>query len=172
MERIARSLQVLLILVLATGMMTTTGCKWFGKKKVQAAPTAEVTPTQPQNQPAYGQRGQLVPLPEMKVIYFGYDKFNIRPDQLDAMEANVKYLKENSDIKLYITGHCDERGSIEYNFNLGMKRASAVRDYLVSKGIPAAQIEIGSKGKEQPADLGKTEKAYAKNRRAEFQRML
>lgn len=177
MERIARSLprmlQVALILVLATGMMTTSGCKWFGKKKEVVQPPTNVTaPTEnPQPQPREYNFGELTPLPEMKVIHFAYDKSDIRPDQIGAADADVKYLKANEDIKVYITGHCDERGSVEYNFNLGMRRASAVRDYFMSHGIPAARIEIGSKGKEQPVDSSKTEAAYAKNRRAEFQRM-
>lgn len=177
MERIARSLprllQVALILVLATGMMTTSGCKWFGKKKEVVQPPTDMTPRNevPQPQPQEYKIGDLSPLPEMKAIYFGYDKADIRQDQISSADFDVNYLKSNADIKVYITGHCDERGSVEYNFNLGMRRAAAVRDYFVKKGVPAARIEIGSKGKEQPAVEGKGEDVYSKNRRAEFQRM-
>ncbi|MEN6626682.1 MAG: OmpA family protein [Candidatus Sumerlaeia bacterium] len=175
MERIARSLprfaQVALILVLATGMMATTGCGWLKGKKKQQPVQEQVAPKGPENAPLEHYKGELAPLPQMKVIYFAYDKSAIKTDQVDAMEANLKFLKDNPEIKCYITGHCDERGSVEYNFNLGMRRATAVKDYYVSKGIPAERIEVGSKGKEQPAVVGKGEAAYAKNRRAEFQRM-
>lgn len=177
MERIARSLprllQVALILVLATGMMTTSGCKWFGKKKDVLPPPTDMTPTagNPAPVPQDYKIGELSPLPEMKIIYFDYDRSDIRPNQIAAADADVKYLQANPDIKVYITGHCDERGSVEYNFNLGMRRAGAVRDYFVSHGIPASRIEPASKGKEQPAVMGKGEAVYSKNRRAEFQRM-
>ncbi len=77
-------------------------------------------------------------------------------------------MKEKSDVRIQIEGHCDERGTVEYNLALGEKRARSAMDYLVSIGIPRDRISIISYGKERPAAFGSNEDAWAKNRRAEF----
>lgn len=105
---------------------------------------------------------------KVKTIYFDFDKSNIRADQTANLEGNANYLKEKADLKICIEGHCDERGTNEYNFALGQRRASSVREFLISRGVAAERLSIVSKGEEEPADPGKNEAAYAKNRRAEF----
>jgi peptidoglycan-associated lipoprotein len=85
-------------------------------------------------------------------------------------EKNLAYLKANADVKVYIEGNCDERGTTEYNFALGNRRAQAVQDYYVKGGIAPERIIVASKGEENPADPGHTEEAWAKNRRAVFMR--
>jgi len=104
----------------------------------------------------------------LAMIFFDYDKYNIREDAVPVLEANASWLKKFPTTKVLIEGHCDERGTEEYNLALGEKRAKSTMDYLVSLGIPAERIRIISYGKSQPLDPGHDEAAWAKNRRAQF----
>ena len=104
----------------------------------------------------------------LKTVYFDFDKSEIRDDQVAILRANAAWLKANPKFKVLIEGHCDERGTIEYNLALGDKRAKRVRSYLVDLGIPEARMRTISYGKERPVDPGHDEEAWAKNRRAEF----
>lgn len=99
--------------------------------------------------------------------YFDYDKYNIRDDQKTTLADNASRIKAKG-FKLTLEGHCDERGTVEYNLALGQKRANSVRDYLVRAGVAADRLKTVSYGKEQPADLGHDEAAWSKNRRVEF----
>lgn len=105
---------------------------------------------------------------DLMTVYFDFDKYNIRGDQRGALDNNVQVLKKFPNTVIKIEGHCDERGTVEYNLALGDKRANAVKEYLVTAGINADRIETISYGKERPVDPGHTEAAWAKNRRAEF----
>lgn len=104
----------------------------------------------------------------MSMIHFDYDKYFIREDAKPVLEANAAYLKKWRSVKVLIEGHCDERGTEEYNLALGEKRAKSTFDYLVSLGISAASIKTISYGKSQPIDPGQNEIAWQKNRRAQF----
>lgn len=104
----------------------------------------------------------------LRTIYFDYDKYDIRADQRDNLAQNAEWLRKYGSVKFTIEGHCDERGTAQYNMGLGDKRANAAKDYLVSLGIDAARIQTISYGKERPLDTAQTEAAYAKNRRAQF----
>jgi peptidoglycan-associated lipoprotein len=108
---------------------------------------------------------QEIPL---AMIFFDYDKYNIRDDAIPVLEANAQWLKQHSAVKILVEGHCDERGTEEYNLALGEKRAKSTMDYLVSLGLPSEKIRIISYGKSQPLDPGHDESAWAKNRRAQF----
>jgi peptidoglycan-associated lipoprotein len=101
-------------------------------------------------------------------LFFDYDKFDIRQDEIKIMDANVKAMKERPDLKFIIEGHCDERGSEKYNLALGDRRANEVKAYLVRAGIAAERIETTSYGKERPFDPGHNEESWAKNRRGHF----
>jgi peptidoglycan-associated lipoprotein len=101
-------------------------------------------------------------------IYFDYDRYNIRDDQKPTLARHVERLKANPDFKVTIEGHCDERGTIEYNMALGQKRADSAKKFLVKTGIDAKQLTTISYGKERPVDPGHDETAWARNRRAEF----
>lgn len=105
---------------------------------------------------------------QLQTVYFDFDKFNLRPDAMASLEMNYQLLKEFPDAIIKIEGHCDERGTVEYNISLGEKRAKAVMDYLVGIGINPARLSMISFGKERPVDMGHNEEAWAKNRRAEF----
>ena len=104
----------------------------------------------------------------LRPIHFDFDKFDIRPDAARTLGDNAAQIKKYTQFRVRIEGHCDERGTVEYNLALGEKRARAARDYLVSLGTPANRMSIISFGKERPVDPGHTEEAWAKNRRAEF----
>lgn len=103
-----------------------------------------------------------------RIIYFDYDSFVIRPEFQSVIESHARFIKADKNKKVAIEGHTDERGGREYNLALGQKRAEAVRRALGLLGVSENQIEAVSFGKEKPAELGSTEAAMAKNRRAEI----
>jgi len=105
---------------------------------------------------------------ELGTVYFDFDKYDLRPDARDTLAANAEWLKSNSGIQIQIEGHCDERGTVEYNLALGERRANAVKSYLVSLGVDDARLFTISYGEEMPADPGHNQEAWAKNRRAQF----
>ncbi len=105
---------------------------------------------------------------EFQTVYFDFDKSSIKPNFSGALESNADLMKESMDMIIQIEGHCDERGTVEYNLALGERRAMATRSYLVNLGIAAERIEIISYGKERPAMMGHNEAAWSKNRRTEF----
>ena len=104
----------------------------------------------------------------LKDIYFDFDKSSIRPADARTLDASAAYLKANPDQLVLIEGHCDERGTSEYNLALGERRARSAMNYLVSKGIEASRITLISYGKERPVCTEKTEACYAKNRHDRF----
>ena len=104
----------------------------------------------------------------LRDIFFEFDKYDIRPDDAKTLDANAGWLKSNAATLVLIEGHCDERGTNEYNLALGERRAKATMNYLVSQGIQANRITIISYGEERPQCSEKTEACYAKNRRSHF----
>jgi peptidoglycan-associated lipoprotein len=101
-------------------------------------------------------------------VYFDLDKSDIRADARAALQKNSDYLKKWTSVVATVEGHCDSRGSSEYNLALGSRRATAVKDYLVSLGIPTARLTIVSKGKEQPFCNEENESCWSQNRRGHF----
>lgn len=97
-------------------------------------------------------------------VYFAFDKYNISDDSAEILDLQAQWLQDNKKIKILVAGHCDERGTREYNMALGMRRANAVKQYLVKKGVAAKRIEVISYGKERPLFLGTGEAIWAKNR--------
>src|SRR5689334_14166797 len=102
------------------------------------------------------------------IIYFDYDRAEIKPEFVAIVTAHAKYLNANNANKVRLEGHSDERGSREYNIGLGERRAQAVRRALMLQGVTEAQITTVSYGEERPAVQGSDEAAYAKNRRVEL----
>jgi peptidoglycan-associated lipoprotein len=103
------------------------------------------------------------------MIHFDYDKSNVRSDDMGALDQKVAILQANPDLRIRVGGHCDERGSDEYNLALGNRRAQAAKQYLVSHGIDAGRIETQSWGEERPLVDGHDESAWSQNRRDEFE---
>jgi peptidoglycan-associated lipoprotein len=101
-------------------------------------------------------------------IYFDLDQSNVRDDGRGTLQKNADWLKRWPTTRITVEGHCDSRGTSEYNLGLGERRATAVRDYLVNLGIPANRINTVSKGKEQPFCSEETEACWAQNRRGHF----
>lgn len=110
----------------------------------------------------------MAPGAEKRVVYFDYDSFVIKPEFQSLIAENARLIKSQAVRKVVIEGHTDERGGREYNLALGQKRAEAVVGALTVLGVPGAQLEAVSFGKEKPAAQGGDEAAYAKNRRAEI----
>ncbi len=101
-------------------------------------------------------------------IFFDYDAFTLSEQAQGILTRNAAFIKANKGMKVVIEGHCDERGSDEYNLALGERRALAAKNFLVSLGIPEAQLTIISYGEELPLDKTRSESGWVKNRRAEF----
>jgi len=117
-------------------------------------------------------RGQVEGMEEviasLQTIYFDFDKYNLREDARRALDINAEILKSNPAVNIVIEGHCDERGTNEYNLALGENRARAAKDYLVRLGIDASRITTLSYGEEKPVALGHDEESWGQNRRGEF----
>jgi peptidoglycan-associated lipoprotein len=107
-------------------------------------------------------------LKEVRDAYFDYDSAAIRPDAREALQKTADFLKNYPNTRVTIEGHCDERGSTEYNLALGQRRANAVKEYLVSLGIAADHLSTTSWGKEKPFCTEATEACYQQNRRGHF----
>jgi peptidoglycan-associated lipoprotein len=111
---------------------------------------------------------EFAPDANLKAIYFDFDKYNIRPDDAKTLDGDAAWLKANADNLVLIEGHCDERGTNEYNLALGERRAKAAMNYLVAQGVQASRITIISYGKERPVCTEKNEACWSKNRRDNF----
>jgi peptidoglycan-associated lipoprotein len=109
-----------------------------------------------------------VAVPELKPVYFDFDKAVLRPDAVDALTNNTAWLKENADALVLIEGNCDERGTAEYNLALGDRRAKSTMEYLEANGIPKERLSTISYGKERPVCTADTEECKNQNRRADF----
>ncbi len=112
--------------------------------------------------PGYADSSSLVD------INFDFDRSEIRDDQKEALTRNAEWIQNNGDTRIQIEGHCDERGTEEYNLALGERRANTVRDYLISYGIDPARLYTISYGEELPINPEHTEDAWAQNRRSHF----
>ena len=136
-------------------------------------PTPAPAPQQTSRMPNAQTRARIdTLLARIEDAYFDYDKHTLRPDAIKALEADSTelrdILKDYPDYKLTVEGHCDERGSAEYNMALGQERADAAKAYLVQVGIPSGQLATVSYGKEKPACDSHDETCWQKNRRVHF----
>jgi len=134
----------------------------------ETAPTPAPTPAPEPPPPAPEPAKPAVSAADLQVVYFGYDSFSLDDQARAALDGNAKLLRENPSLAVSVDGHCDERGTVEYNQALGQKRAETVQQYLVDLGLGADRFRIISYGKERPAAEGHDEAAWARNRRVEF----
>jgi peptidoglycan-associated lipoprotein len=111
---------------------------------------------------------QFTAVSDLVDVHFDFDKYEIRSDAARMLDANAVWLNAHPKHLLLIEGHCDERGTAEYNVALGERRASAARSYLVAHGVRPGRISMVSYGKERPVCTEKNEDCWAKNRRAHF----
>jgi peptidoglycan-associated lipoprotein len=113
-----------------------------------------------------GIEGEVFESRLFKDIHFNFDKYDIRPEDADILKQNASLLSKYRTVKVQIEGHCDERGTQEYNLALGERRANSTKKYLVSLGVSQDRISTISYGEEKPSDSGSNEESWAKNRRA------
>ncbi len=177
---ITRSMLLAFGLVLVVAMVSLSGC---GKKaEVETDPAAGAgEPTEEVPPPPVAEEPEVVvdegpDYPNLdpseygvQDVYFAFDQYDLDDESMGLLSRNARAMKE-AGVVILISGHCDERGTIEYNLALGEKRARAVRDYLVSLGVPAGQLKITSYGESKPFAQGSNEDAWAMNRRAHFER--
>ncbi len=160
----------LVILSLTCLAVLVGGCGGKKPPEEPAQPPAAEVVTPPPPPPDKPEPPKPVEKPalSLQAIYFDFDMYALRDDARMTLAANAKGLQDHPEARIAIEGHCDERGTVEYNLALGEKRAKAAYDYLVSYGIPADRMSTVSFGEERPADPGHDEAAWARNRRAEF----
>ncbi|UCD86162.1 MAG: peptidoglycan-associated lipoprotein Pal [Deltaproteobacteria bacterium] len=115
-----------------------------------------------------GALGEGITISQLSTVYFDFDEYILTEEARETLNENAEWLREHPGAKIQIEGHCDERGTVEYNLALGQKRAESTRDYLVTLGIDNKQMSTISYGEEVPADPDHNEQAWVKNRRAEF----
>ncbi|QJT10652.1 peptidoglycan-associated lipoprotein Pal [Oceanidesulfovibrio marinus] len=142
-----------------------------GCAKQQVAPAGGTEGSAGMNQSEFEARNlsesQRIVLSEK--IYFAFDSFELSPEARAVLDRKAQLIRTKPNLKVLIEGHCDERGTQEYNLALGERRAKAAEKYLVMLGVPTMQIETVSYGEERPAVIGHNENAWAQNRRDEFQ---
>lgn len=172
------------MILLGVTIIPLQGCSWFRKDKAGDRGLVQLpaeydqagedgtggTAERPADAPREIERPRgLRPAGDrMLVIYFDYDSSELRPDQLARLDTNLRYLLEETETKVLVEGHCDERGTTEYNFALGERRARAVADYFTRNGVDSSRVQVLSKGEEEPSIAGHDEEAWSQNRRAEF----
>ncbi len=131
-------------------------------------PTTPATPPTPSTPPTPPPVTEFRDNPNLTDIHFDFDKYNIRPGDAKILDANAVWLKSNTGNLVLIEGHCDERGTNEYNLALGERRAKSTMNYLVAQGVQASRITIISYGKERPLCAEHNEQCWSQNRRAHF----
>jgi peptidoglycan-associated lipoprotein len=156
-----------------TGAAMTTPAQPSAPAPTPAPPPTAMAPAAPPTAapapaPARPAPRDFAAVPELQDIHFDFDKYNIRPGDAKILDANAGWLKSNPNHLVLIEGHCDERGTNEYNLALGERRAKSTMNYLVSQGVQANRITIISYGEERPVCTEKTEACWAKNRRSHF----
>ena len=164
------------ILILAAALTTSMGCKKRARKEPPPPPkdTTEVVvePVAPTDTTGQGARDEQARMDadraRIQVVYFDYDQSTVRSDQREKVRTNADIFRTWTQWQVSIEGHCDERGTNEYNLALGERRATAAKQALVAEGVDAARVSTISYGEERPADPGQNESAWARNRRAEF----
>jgi len=114
------------------------------------------------------QKGGTAGSGPLKDVFFGFDRSDLSPDARAVLKANSDWLKKNPAAQVQIEGHCDERGTVEYNLALGSKRAQASKDYLETLGVPANRLSMISYGEEIPVCKENSDSCWEKNRRARF----
>ena len=161
-----------LSLTLAVALLATGACARRDRAVTTTPPLATETAPSAADADDVG----LTELPAMQAdliakagsdtIYFGTDKSDVDTGSQATLAAQAKWMLAHAAVRASIEGHCDERGTREYNMALGERRANSARDYLVSQGIPSARLLVTSWGKEKPVATGSDESAWARNRRA------
>ncbi len=165
----SRFVNVLVIAVMTVAVGSGCGGQKTPPDMDVDTPPADVVQDTPIETPPMEQPAETPPPPLLlEDIYFDFDKAEIRGDARRTLDANASQLMVHDDERIVIEGHCDERGTPDYNLALGQRRAQATMQYLIGKGIDAARLSTVSYGEERPVDPRHTEDAWSKNRRSHF----
>lgn len=153
-----------------TDLHTTQPGRSSAKKPVSATTTPVPSPADvPSRSSLEAHREGVKPAPSpLKEIYFGFDRYDLTPEARAILRGNAGWLKANPAVRVEIEGHCDERGTNEYNLALGARRAQATKDYLFALGISPERMSTISYGEELPVCRERTEECYRLNRRSRF----
>lgn len=166
-----KKLTLIPTILLSFVLLATMGCGGGGDAPgEEPPPVVDTTATEPEVEdttPAEPEVRQISES-EFQTVYFDFDKSNIKTEFRAALENNAALMKESMDLIVQIEGHCDERGTEEYNIALSERRAVAAKNYMINLGIADSRISIQPYGKMRPAMMGHNEVAWSKNRRAEF----
>jgi peptidoglycan-associated lipoprotein len=180
MRQTGRNVPILVVLCLMASASLLIGCPKKPTKTAEvveppSTPPAATTPKAPEapaiETPAVQEEeivgaGKIITA--MKPVYFDFDKSDIRDDMKPVLQEDAQWLSTNTAIKVQIEGHCDQRGTNEYNLALGQRRADAVKRYLIALGVSAGRLSTISYGEERPVCTQPDESCYARNRRAQF----
>lgn len=156
-------------LVLLTASLSLAACASKAPKELPPQPTATSTTTLPPEQPQSpvpGSQADFLASVLADTIHFDTDRYNIDTESQGVLQSQAQWLAKYPGKMVTLEGHCDERGTRDYNIALGERRANAAKNYLVSLGVDASRISVVSYGKERPIALGSDENSWAKNRRA------
>lgn len=172
---------VLALLMIVPALIMTTGCsKKAMKKGDMGTKTTDASQSEADRQKALEEerlrqeaaKKRAMEMAKSKFanehVYFAYDSAVLDEAAQALLKAKAKWLKDNPSAKVLISGHCDERGTVEYNLALGDSRAKSAKSFLISLGVSAGVLQTVSYGEEQPLDTGNNEEAWARNRRAQF----
>ena len=158
--------------VAGLAVMVFAGMAGCGRKAVHSQmqpPAAQSTTGRPaETSPSPSTAGPTAMVEPLVPVFFGLDSYALDDAARAALDRNARRLRDSPSIPITIEGHCDERGTVEYNQALGERRAQAVLDYLSAAGIARERVQVISYGKERPFDHGHDEAAWASNRRAQF----
>ena len=166
-------------LCLVAVLLMLTGCPKKPTETAEATggkvtPPSGVTPPSESpmiDEPEIGETeiaGQGQRIASLNTVYFNYDRSDIREDMKSVLRDNAAWILDNSSVNVQIEGHCDERGTNDYNLALGSRRAESIKRYFVALGVPAARLSTISYGEEQPICRESRESCWGKNRRGQF----
>jgi len=171
----------LIHLILVVALVSGSGCatmkRWFGKRKPASDPNTVIQPelfdekTGASLMPeggAFDENRERVTGVSFEPVYFGYDSSQLAPVEIAKIEQVAQHLMQNGGQVMVVEGHCDERGSNEYNLSLGEQRANSIRTYLINLGVDGGRVQTRSFGEEKPASPGHSESSWHLNRRGEF----
>jgi peptidoglycan-associated lipoprotein len=179
---VVKLLGALLVIIF---LISFSGCALFEREQAATPAETKMTPEEKEKarraaeeQKAFEQSlakktypgisGEVWESTQLKDIYFAFDQYDLNDDARKILADTAKVLAAHAGVVIQIEGHCDERGSNEYNLALGEKRAASAKDYLTKLGVQASRLSTISYGEEMPADPGHNEAAWAKNRRCHF----
>jgi peptidoglycan-associated lipoprotein len=169
---------ITLLAILLAAVALTAGCGKKPKVATEAPPAqtrvAAEEPAPPPAQPAPSPSVDYANLDPSEYgiedVFFPYDVHVLSDEAMSVLDKNARIMKEHAAVNYLLEGHCDERGTVEYNLALGEKRAKAAREYLISLGVSGARLRVVSYGEERPFVTGHDERAWSQNRRAHFAR--